>query len=60
MNFYVFQTLELLFHLANPSNVQAICKKLMEFLTKTTNPDKKKELALKVLQLATLYPFLFC
>ncbi|GIY74960.1 AP-4 complex subunit epsilon-1 [Caerostris darwini] len=45
------KTLELLFHLANPSNVQAICKKLMEFLIATTSIDKKRELALKVLQL---------
>lgn len=46
------KTLELLFHLANPSNVQAICKKLLEFLVTTSNDDKKKELSLKVLQLA--------
>ncbi|GBN61465.1 AP-4 complex subunit epsilon [Araneus ventricosus] len=46
------KTLELLFHLANPSNVQAICKKLMEFLIASTNVDKKKELALKILQLS--------
>ncbi|XP_055948824.1 AP-4 complex subunit epsilon-1-like [Argiope bruennichi] len=46
------KTLELLFHLANPSNVQAICKKLMEFLTSSTKVDKKKELAMKILQLS--------
>lgn len=48
------KTLELMYHLANPSNVQAICKKMIEFLDHTKE-NQKKDLAMKILKLAEKY-----
>uniref|UniRef100_A0A2L2YGF0 AP-4 complex subunit epsilon n=1 Tax=Parasteatoda tepidariorum TaxID=114398 RepID=A0A2L2YGF0_PARTP len=49
------KTLELLYHLANPFNVQAICKKMLDFLISATTDAKKKELSLKIIKLAKAY-----
>lgn len=56
-NYKLFQTLELMYHLANAANVQALCKKMAEFLQQIKDNQKKKDLADKILQLAEKYPF---
>lgn len=57
LNIGLFQTLELMYHLANAANVQAICKKMTEFLDQVKDNLKKKDLAEKIFQLAEKYPF---
>ncbi|XP_054713285.1 AP-4 complex subunit epsilon-1-like [Uloborus diversus] len=49
------KTLELLYQLANPSNVQPICKKMTEFLISVEDITRKKELAIRILHLASKY-----
>lgn len=47
-----------MYHLTNSSNVQAICKKMIEFLDQMKETQKKRDLAMKILQLAEKYPLL--
>lgn len=46
-----------MYHLANTANVQAISKKMIEFLDQIKGDNKKKDLIDKILHLAEVYPF---
>lgn len=47
-----------MYHLANTANVQAISKKMIEFLDQIKGDNKKKDLIDKILHLAEMYPFI--
>ena len=54
-----FQTLDLLCHITNASNVETVCEKLLSFLKSTTDVDMyfRAELVDRVTELAERYPF---
>ena len=56
---YCFQTLDLLCHITNASNVETVCEKLLSFLKSTTDVDMyfKAELVDRITELAERYPF---
>ena len=58
MHLLCFQTLTLLQGIANSANVQAICGKLLEQVSKSTDIYFKMETANRIAHLAEKYPFL--
>ncbi|XP_067143231.1 AP-4 complex subunit epsilon-1-like isoform X2 [Centruroides vittatus] len=46
------QTLDLLYAMANPANVQIICEKMMDYLSVSSDPVSRKSIANKISELA--------
>lgn len=51
-----FQTLELLFLMANESNIEVICQKFLECLPTLSDTTNQQQLSDRVIQMAQKYP----
>ena len=56
---FVSQTLDLLCHITNATNVESVCEKLIAFLRGTIDSYFRTNLVARVIDLAERYPFLY-